>query len=657
MANNNKTKLSQQQIFQRSFEENSDRIRVTLGDADDDITVNPNGSLNTIIQDADGDPISDLNPLHVIDIEALQRLDNIDSRIDGPNSTTIPLINGGIFYGPWTKRTTPSVLLSTYSDKNFSFYLQYANSILSPTLGVPAYTAGFNDGIEASVPYNYIAGVTPPTPRRLVLSRDYYRVVVVNNSGSNMTQLSVQTSIGDFQPAITRLSDGVRNDSDAELVRSVSTGEDPNGIYGNERLSGVSNNLSTNIPLLANQTYDSGWTSVDRYASAGVLISSDIAGSSLGLTFELSADGITVDSADTYTYKAQGGKVYVVPLVANFFRIIYKNGPIDQGTFRIQTKLFKETLIASSHRINDSIIDEDDAQLVKSVISGQNPDGQFVNAPLSGIVTSNSSSTPLGVGGVFQGPYFDTEGFAETSFVLKTDQAGIVTIDSSPDGVNIIRSTVTSFPANQEFFISQTCVSKYLRIRVQNTSGVAQTSLQLQTLMKVTTFSPTTLTISSPLETNSIALNTRSILSGQRENGSFSNVGLSNSASIKVAITDRPSEVRNRIKVEKQIFNTLLTTTPTVVHTTTPGKIFYLESMIISALNTANVIGEWRIANGASDKIGYIISDKTTGSPASTASASPALPEPIPFSTNLNVRSLTGAIQLSFYMIGYEEDI
>lgn len=440
-----------------------------------------------------------------------QRLDNIDSRIDGPNSTITPLANGAIFYGPWTKRAAPSVLLASYSDRNFSFYLQYANSELSQTLGVPVYTAGFSQGIEASVPYSYVAGVTPPTPRRLILSREYYRVVVVNNSGFDMTELSVQTSIGDFQPAITRLSDGVMNDSDAELVRSVSTGEDPNGLYGNDRLSGVSNSLSTSTPLLAGQTFDSGWFDVSRYASAGILVKSDVLSDTLGLKFELSSGGVTVDSDDIYTYKAAGGKVYVVPLVGNFFRIRYVNGLVNQTSFVIQTKLYKETLIASSHRINDVIIDEDDAQLVKSVISAQDPAGVFQNIKSSG-------------------------------------------------------------------------------------------------------------------------------------NGNM-----------LVAVGDRPAEVRNRVRVEARIFNTALTGTPVVLHTVTPGKILYVESMIISAVNQANAVGEWRIANGATDKLGYLLAERAIGAGAAISASSPSLPEPIPFTTNFNVREISGDISLSIYFIGYEE--
>ena len=142
-----------------------------------------------------------------------------------------------------------------------------------------------------------------------------------------------------------------------------------------------------------------------------------------------------------------------------------------------------------------------------------------------------------------------------------------------------------------------------------------------------------------------------------KENGTYDNVGASNSGGLKVAITDRPSEVRNRTRVEKRIFREALTTsaTATVIHTVTPGKTFYLSSFVMSALNNANAIGEWRIRDGTTDKLGFVAGEKAVGAAAPSTAQSPALPEPIPFTTSVNAYEVSGDMQVSLYLIGYEE--
>lgn len=151
--------------------------------------------------------------------------------------------------------------------------------------------------------------------------------------------------------------------------------------------------------------------------------------------------------------------------------------------------------------------------------------------------------------------------------------------------------------------------------------------------------------------------NKKAVITAKKENGNFDNIGASNSGGLKVAITDRPSEVRNRTRVEKQIFREALTAsaTATVIHTVTPGKTFYLSSFVMSALNNANAIGEWRIRDGDTDKLGFVAGEKVIGSAAPSAAQSPALPEPIPFTTSVNAYEVSGDMQVSFYIIGYEE--
>ena len=66
-----------------------------------------------------------------------------------------------------------------------------------------------------------------------------------------------------------------------------------------------------------------------------------------------------------------------------FYRIVYTNGSSNQAEFRLNSILKKTNTKPSSHRISDSIINDDDAELVKAVITGERDDGAFSNATLS----------------------------------------------------------------------------------------------------------------------------------------------------------------------------------------------------------------------------------------------------------------------------------
>lgn len=672
MTNSNKTKLSQQQIFQRSFEENSDRIRVTLGDAEDDITVNSNGSINSVIQDADGNPISNLNPLHVIDDAAILELEGINSELDGIhtdlntqfnqtkttiieqtsnlistlNSSYTPLLAGATFTGDWESCvhyiSINITLKSDVDSASSGVMLEFSSNGSTVIRSIASTHIGSSNGIYFSIP----------------TEAKFYRIRYTNG-GINQTIFELETVLTRTLNGVASVPVGIpiSDETSTLITRSVIAGKSVNGVYTNQRASGISTLNSTSSILGAGTTFTGAWEEVVGYANVAITVFSDVPSATDGLKFEYSTDGINIDDHDYFGIPSNNGNQFSSGITSRYFRVRYTNGVTPQTQFRLQTMYHIAAPKPSTHRIDDAIDGQNDAELSKSVLTGKNPDGIFENARISGVVSSNSSTTPLGIGGIFQGTYFDSAIFAANSYTCLTDQVGIITVETSDDQLTIIRSTVYNVIPNETFYISQTPVGKYVRVRFENTSGVAQTIFRLQVLQKITPISSTALTISEPLNNNSIATNSRSILAGQQENGTFSNVGLSNSASIKVAVTDRPSEVRNRVKVQARIFNTSLTTTPSVVYTVTPGKILYVESMIISALNAANTTGEYRITDAAVDRFGYLLGEKVSGGPSVSSVTSPALPEPIPFTTNFGIREVTGDVIVSVYIIGYEETI
>jgi len=138
-------------------------------------------------------------------------------------------------------------------------------------------------------------------------------------------------------------------------------------------------NNTTTTPLGIDGVYTGEWEDVLNYNCIIIGIKTDQDSATDGLKIEWSADGITVDDDDTFTISANRGKVFTFSPARRYMRIVYTNDGVAQTLFRLQTVLKKGGFKPSSHRIQDSIVAEDDAELVKAVLTGENPAGTFVN--------------------------------------------------------------------------------------------------------------------------------------------------------------------------------------------------------------------------------------------------------------------------------------
>lgn len=147
-------------------------------------------------------------------------------------------------------------------------------------------------------------------------------------------------------------------------------------------LSGkVDTNNSSSTPLLAGAEFTGSATEVLDYAIIYVNVYSDVASATDGLHIEFSSDGTTWREGlgDEFTIDAGSEKTFSFQAHKRYFRVHYLNGGTNQTTFDLQTILKKSNGKPSSHRIQDSIIGEDDAELVKAVLTGENPSGNFIN--------------------------------------------------------------------------------------------------------------------------------------------------------------------------------------------------------------------------------------------------------------------------------------
>lgn len=135
---------------------------------------------------------------------------------------------------------------------------------------------------------------------------------------------------------------------------------------------------STTATLAGGATFTGQWVDITDYGIVYVNTYSDVASATDGLAVQQSSDGANADHDDVFSIGAGSAKNFAINPHAQYYRVVYTNGGSAQSTFRLQSKL--NTIgLASSHRIQDSISTDDDARLVKAVLTGEDPTGTFVN--------------------------------------------------------------------------------------------------------------------------------------------------------------------------------------------------------------------------------------------------------------------------------------
>lgn len=135
---------------------------------------------------------------------------------------------------------------------------------------------------------------------------------------------------------------------------------------------------STTATLAGGATFTGEWVDITDYGIVYVNTYSDVASATDGLVVQQSSDGTNADHDDVFSIGAGSAKNFAINPHAKYYRVVYTNGGSAQSTFRLQSKL-NTTGLASSHRIQDSIDTDDDARLVKAVLTGEDPTGTFVN--------------------------------------------------------------------------------------------------------------------------------------------------------------------------------------------------------------------------------------------------------------------------------------
>jgi len=275
------------------------------------------------------------------------------------------------------------------------------------------------------------------------------------------------------------------------------------------------------------------------------------------------------------------------------------------------------------------------------------------------ISAENSSTANLGAGDTFTGEWIDVERFQDLAVTISADQDSAVDglkIQVSHDGSSLIDEDVYTKTANKGNPVIVPLATKWVRV-VYTNGTTPTTSFSLQTKVFQNRPKPSSHRLDDDISRDNDAELVKSVIAGRSEDGIYRSAILSNSGSVEVAITDRPSEVRDRISVNINVARTTLTLAGDVIYDVPAGKTLYIPSFYISQINSSTANGEWTLNDESTEKSTFVLSPRESGLvPASAQLTSPVMPEPMRFSTSIRVVLLSGNMDISGYFIGYLED-
>lgn len=151
------------------------------------------------------------------------------------------------------------------------------------------------------------------------------------------------------------------SDAAGAVVRPIGAGT---------KLCIVDEGNSTSEALDTNEPFIGTGIDVSEYQAVILQISSDVAGAANGIRFESSVDNVNWDHWHRYTYNANGSTHYEETLSAKYFRMVYVNGDVAQGYFRMQVKLLKTAATAHVHSLTHTLSDDHPASVVRSILAG-----------------------------------------------------------------------------------------------------------------------------------------------------------------------------------------------------------------------------------------------------------------------------------------------
>lgn len=167
----------------------------------------------------------------------------------------------------------------------------------------------------------------------------------------------------------------------------------------------ISTDNSTTAPLGIDGVFTGVGEDISKHAGMSIIVFSDQDSAPDGIAFEWSTDNTNWDHTEVHTITANQAFTTQAMIESKYFRIVYTNGGVEQGVFRMQTILLDVPSTSEIKQLRDPLHDDADAQLTRAVVAGVSPAGPYLNVNVtnganlkisleeleSGISTNNKS--------------------------------------------------------------------------------------------------------------------------------------------------------------------------------------------------------------------------------------------------------------------------
>jgi len=194
-------------------------------------------------------------------------------------------------------------------------------------------------------------------------------VFIPLQAGSGTTSLATEATQLDIKTSVQLIDDTVSTNVHTGLkeLQVVATGH-------------VCAENSTVVELAGGATFTgNAWQDCLNYGTIVVSVFADQNSATNGMVVQWSADGTNIMDTDVFTISANVGKTFSFGTASRYIRVVYINGATPQGSFILQTMLKPGYTKPSSHRLEDNLNGQDDAELVKAILAARTPGGTYLN--------------------------------------------------------------------------------------------------------------------------------------------------------------------------------------------------------------------------------------------------------------------------------------
>ena len=134
--------------------------------------------------------------------------------------------------------------------------------------------------------------------------------------------------------------------------------------------------------LAAGATYQGTSEDVSFYGRVGISIYSDNATDGV-LTIQVSRDGTLWSTIPRTWANTAIAQPHMWNIVEKYFKILYTNGTTEATNLTIQVQYSNNASILLGHQLNETLLDETEAIVTRSVVVGKKPGGAYENVQVS----------------------------------------------------------------------------------------------------------------------------------------------------------------------------------------------------------------------------------------------------------------------------------